>query len=250
MAIIPAGEKVLMTGADVNTVYGGSAALQEQNKWYTIEDIAESVGGGGGGGATITVEAIGGTFAYPGDGGGMTAYYYTNIKNQNTLWSGTLDMYKIPMPTWDWNGYNFQNVPTATEVIISKAPISRFIISYMAYTQKVVFSDLEAFVAANAYGNNQASIILVDCPLLQEVFFPKVKSIAAVSHFWSGNAFSQETVDYILNLFALYADQFVPGGGQMNPTLSISGGTSASPSPAAQPDIATLALKGWYLQYN
>lgn len=69
MAIIPDGEKVLMTSADVNTTYGGSAALKGLNKWYTIEDIAETIGGGGGGGlGSLKIEAdgqIGNPVSYP-----------------------------------------------------------------------------------------------------------------------------------------------------------------------------------------
>ena len=45
MAIIPADEKVFMVSNDTNTTYGGSAALQAMNQWYTMQDISDSVGG-------------------------------------------------------------------------------------------------------------------------------------------------------------------------------------------------------------
>ena len=43
MAIIPGDEKVFMVSNGTNTTYGGSAALQAMNQWYTMEDISDSV---------------------------------------------------------------------------------------------------------------------------------------------------------------------------------------------------------------
>jgi hypothetical protein len=44
MAIIPSDEKVFMVSNGTNTTYGGSAALQAMNQWYTMQDIIDSVG--------------------------------------------------------------------------------------------------------------------------------------------------------------------------------------------------------------
>ena len=44
MAIIPTDEKVFMVSNGTNTTYGGSAALQAMNQWYTMQDISDSVG--------------------------------------------------------------------------------------------------------------------------------------------------------------------------------------------------------------
>lgn len=44
MAIIPAQEKVFMVSNGTNTTYGGSAALQAMNQWYTMQDVVETVG--------------------------------------------------------------------------------------------------------------------------------------------------------------------------------------------------------------
>jgi hypothetical protein len=46
MAIIPADEKVFMVDKRTNTVYGGSAALQAMQQWYTMQDVIDTVGGG------------------------------------------------------------------------------------------------------------------------------------------------------------------------------------------------------------
>ena len=43
MAIIPADEKVFMVSNSTNTIYGGSAALQAMQQWYTMQDISDSV---------------------------------------------------------------------------------------------------------------------------------------------------------------------------------------------------------------
>ena len=45
MAIIPADEKVFMVSNGTKTIYGGSAALQAMQQWYTMQDVADSVGG-------------------------------------------------------------------------------------------------------------------------------------------------------------------------------------------------------------
>ena len=43
MAIIPADEKVFMASNGTNTTYGGSAALQAMQQWYTMEDVTNTV---------------------------------------------------------------------------------------------------------------------------------------------------------------------------------------------------------------
>ena len=46
MAIIPTDEKVFMVSNGTNTTYGGSAALQAMNQWYTMQDVIDTVGAG------------------------------------------------------------------------------------------------------------------------------------------------------------------------------------------------------------
>jgi hypothetical protein len=43
MAIIPGSAKVLNQYANVNTTYGGSNAMKAQSKWYTMDDVLETV---------------------------------------------------------------------------------------------------------------------------------------------------------------------------------------------------------------
>jgi hypothetical protein len=43
MAIIPGSAKVLNQYANVNTTYGGSSAMKAQSKWYTMDDVIETI---------------------------------------------------------------------------------------------------------------------------------------------------------------------------------------------------------------
>jgi hypothetical protein len=43
MAIIPIDEKVFMVDTRTNTTYGGSAALQAMQQWYTMQDVVDTV---------------------------------------------------------------------------------------------------------------------------------------------------------------------------------------------------------------
>jgi len=43
MAIIPGDEKVFMVDKRTNTIYGGSAALQAMQQWYTMQDVSDSI---------------------------------------------------------------------------------------------------------------------------------------------------------------------------------------------------------------
>ncbi len=62
MSIIPATDKVFMVTQNTNTTYGGSAALQAMNEWYTMQDITD----------TVTL-ALPGLFAQTANGGPVTA---------------------------------------------------------------------------------------------------------------------------------------------------------------------------------
>jgi hypothetical protein len=43
MALIPIDEKVFMVDTRTNTTYGGSAALQAMQQWYTMQDVVDTV---------------------------------------------------------------------------------------------------------------------------------------------------------------------------------------------------------------
>ena len=43
MAIIPGSAKVLNQYENVNTTYGGSKAMKAQSKWYTMQDVEDTI---------------------------------------------------------------------------------------------------------------------------------------------------------------------------------------------------------------
>jgi hypothetical protein len=49
MAIIPGSAKVLNQYENVNTTYGGSKAMKAQSRWYTMDDVIETIEAEGGG---------------------------------------------------------------------------------------------------------------------------------------------------------------------------------------------------------
>lgn len=67
MAIIPNDEKFMIIDNNTQTSYTGSSMLQERQKYYTIQDLKDTVGSGGG--------SNGGNGNGNGNGGGATAAF-------------------------------------------------------------------------------------------------------------------------------------------------------------------------------
>lgn len=59
MAIIPGTAKVLNQYENVNTTYGGSKAMKAQSKWYTMDDVIETINAEGGSGVTEIIAGDG-----------------------------------------------------------------------------------------------------------------------------------------------------------------------------------------------
>jgi hypothetical protein len=59
MAIIPGTAKVLNQYENVNTTYGGSKAMKAQSKWYTMDDVIETINAQGGSGVTEIIAGDG-----------------------------------------------------------------------------------------------------------------------------------------------------------------------------------------------
>jgi hypothetical protein len=59
MAIIPGSAKVLNQYENVNTTYGGSKAMKAQSRWYTMDDVIETINAEGGSGVTEIIAGDG-----------------------------------------------------------------------------------------------------------------------------------------------------------------------------------------------
>jgi len=166
MAIIPDGEKVLMTSADVNTTYGGSAALKELNKWYTIEDIAETIGGGGGGGL--------GSLKIVADGqiGNPTNFPMNVVLPIDVIGPGvnTFDGVALPSLNISANGgYGGGGAFTATTISFPELT-SAYGLSLQSTTtvQTISAPDLVSFVSS-AYFQSNSGLLTIDMPNLVSV---------------------------------------------------------------------------------
>jgi hypothetical protein len=64
MALIATNEKVFMVDTRTNTIYGGSAALQAMQQWYTMQDVIDTVTFAGNVASLQAVTAIGNTTTF------------------------------------------------------------------------------------------------------------------------------------------------------------------------------------------
>ena len=127
MAIIPAEEKVFMVSNSTNTTYSGSAALKAMQKWYTMQDVSDSIqpykvftalltqsGGDDPVGISDVELTIGGTYRI--DNAGGSGWDFTNVGAPNNE-IGTYFIATGTEPnTWGDNGFLVYNpgAPVAT----------------------------------------------------------------------------------------------------------------------------------------
>lgn len=180
MAIIPAGEKVLMTSANVNTIYGGSAALKEQNKWYTIEDIGQSLQ------SSLIIKANGTV------GGPLSIPYATTINIGAEPINGTQTFYVKSVGSIQLGNYGipftstFLELPLVTETINFTVQYSNFLKSiscplmtsgdYLSFTSLLVLETLNFPKLKNITGQGISfgelpNLINLNFPLLEDSIF-------------------------------------------------------------------------------
>lgn len=161
MAIIPDGEKVLMTSADVNTTYGGSAALKELNKWYTIEDIAETIGGGGGGGlGSLKIEADGRI-------GDPTNYVMNVIVPVDAIGPGVNTFEAVAVPVLNitaGGGYGGGGVFTATTLSFPELPIAYSLSVQSAPTLQTFSMPDTVSLVSSVYIQNNSGLTTLNMP--------------------------------------------------------------------------------------
>lgn len=204
MAIIPDGEKVLMTSADVNTTYGGSAALKELNKWYTIEDIAETIGGGGGGGL--------GSLKIVADGqiGNPTSYPMNVVVPVGVIGPGVNTFEGVALPVLNVSaggGYGGGGVFNATTLSFPDLP-QAYSLSLQSTTTLQTFSmpDTVSFISSVYLQNNSALTTInmpnvtdlgyfdiTSCPNLVNINFPSLVNANTLSSNGDAGGFSTIT---------------------------------------------------------
>lgn len=106
MAIIPGSAKVLNQYENVNTTYGGSKAMKAQSKWYTMDDVIETIGGGGS--STLDIIANGTLPA-------ATIAYSTIATIPSTPITGEISIPVATIPSLSLQG-NPSTVYTATNI--------------------------------------------------------------------------------------------------------------------------------------
>jgi len=102
MSIIPATDKVFMVNNKTNTTYGGSAALQAMNEWYTMKDVVESVGNSIDAGSGISVGVNDGIITI---GATPALFTYVALVTQSSTDAPTASIIANTFPetpTWDY----------------------------------------------------------------------------------------------------------------------------------------------------
>lgn len=198
-------------------------------KKVTAQSIADL--GGGGGGSITPIEIV---------ADGTVASSNQNITFATsaviTTQSGNQTVTPVTYPQ-----IYMGNQATATTITISGLPIGALMISNAPSLQTVTLSDFE-----RAMFGGMMALSIGNCASLTTINLPALTTVPTGTWFdFSGNALTQESVDYILNKFAAIA----PSTNQYT-TLSVANGTSASPSASGLAAKAILVGKGWTVSHN
>jgi hypothetical protein len=127
---------------------------------------------------------------------------------------------------------------TATTITLPTLTIASLIVS--GASNLVTFS-LPVF--AEAVNTGMAHFSVYNCSALTTINIPALTKVS--SNTWlsfNGNALSQATVDNLLAKFV--------ATGATNNSLSLDGGTNATPSSAGLADKAILVSRGWTVNHN
>jgi hypothetical protein len=236
MAIIPNDEKLMIIDNNTDTRYTGSTMLQDRQKYYTIQDLKDTVaadGGGSGGGGGIGVAP----FTIEKDGTLGSWGNYANISYSiagfipNSSGNQTITPRIVPNLSVGSNS-------TFTFLNFVDIDLANIYISNCQNLQSLTFPDLTTIVnggmGACFVSYNQA---------LTTVSFPVLANVDSFSDVrFTNNALTQASVDHILVKIA--------GSGSIGGMLDFTGGTNAAPSAAGLAAKATLLGRGWTVSHN
>jgi hypothetical protein len=186
----------------------------------------------GGGGSTFTLTTVGTL------GSGSSVIWNAGSKVFASTAAGTQTLSVVSYPAISINGsMGFSG--TLSSISVSDLVYLEVNISSVNTLVTVDLPGLTTIVSTGMF----ASLSISGCSSLTTLNIPSLNSIADSIYInWSGNAFSQATIDHILVKFA--ATTAVNGG------LTLNGGTSAAPSATGLAAKATLQSRGWNITTN
>lgn len=130
------------------------------------------------------------------------------------------------------------NGATATTITITNIPVVGLSIQSAQYLQSVSLPDLVTVVSGG-----MTSLSIAGCQALTTVSFPLLADLPSNSWYQFGsNAFTQATVDYVLQKFAATS--------ATNCTLYLNSGSNASPSSTGLASRDILLGRGWTVYHN
>lgn len=235
MAIIPNEEKLMIIDNGTDTRYTGSTMLQDRQKYYTIQDLKDTVaadgGGGGGGGvgiAPFTIEKDG----QLGSWGNYSTIYY-NIAGFVPNANGTQTVTPRIVPS-----VSFGSNPHFTFLNFVGLELANIYISSCANLQSLTFPDLTTIVNGGmgaCYASYSSSLATVSFPVLTNVdSFSDIR--------FESCALTQASVDHILVKFA--------GTSAVSGIVNLSNGTNSAPSAIGLDAKEVLLGRGWTVLHN
>ena len=224
---------------EVNTIFGGTAnqllaangSSVSAGQNITISNGTISAAGGGGGSSfTLTTVGTLGTASKIIWTGGVKVFAATAAGTQ------TLSVISYPIISiGTFGGFN----GTLSSITISDLDYLELSLSGISTLVTVSLPALANIINTGMNPN----LYLSQCPSLTTVNIPSLSYVSDSLYIsWTGNAFSQATVDNILVKFAATT--------AANCTLDLSGGTSSAPSATGLAAKATLQGRGWNVTTN
>jgi hypothetical protein len=213
-----------LTGTEVLAIDQSGSTVKT-----TVQDVANLAGGSG---FTLTTVGTLGTDS--------SVIYNAGSKVFASTAAGTQTLSILSYPSITLNagmGGSFSG--TLSSITISDLPYLELSVSSISTLVTVSLPALTTMISTGMNPN----LSMRSCSSLTTVNIPALNNVANSLYIdWSGNAFSQATIDDILVKFAAASGN--------NCTLILNGGTSAAPSATGLAAKATLEGRGWSVTTN